>query len=119
MSPFSGVLTPAVDVAPVAVAASGAFTWTWLLIALLGLIGTFGQILLTTSLRFGAVASVVVMDYSAIIWTTLFGWKVFHQLPPASTWLGAPLIVAAGLVIAWREHRLSVARSPVVGAEAG
>jgi NADH-quinone oxidoreductase subunit L len=34
VSPFSGVLTPAVDVAPVAVAASGAFTWTWLLIAL-------------------------------------------------------------------------------------
>ena len=23
------------------------------------------------------------------------------------TWLGAPLIIAAGLVIAWREHRLS------------
>lgn len=98
---------------------SGHTPYQWLLIGLLGLIGTFGQILLTTSLRFGAVASVVVMDYSAIIWTTLFGWKVFNQLPPASTWLGAPLIIAAGLVIAWREHRLSIARSLVVGAEAG
>ena len=34
MSPFSGVLVPAADVAPVAVSASGAFTYTWLLIAL-------------------------------------------------------------------------------------
>jgi NADH-quinone oxidoreductase subunit L len=34
VSPFSGVVTPAVDVAPVAVAASGVFTWTWLLVAL-------------------------------------------------------------------------------------
>ncbi len=91
----------------------------WLLIAGLGLVGTIGQVLLTASLRYGAVASVVVMDYSAIIWTTLFGWEAFGQLPPASTWLGAPLIVAAGLVIAWREHRLAVARAPLLGAEPG
>lgn len=77
----------------------------WLMLLALGAMGTIGQLLLTGALRFGSVASVVVMDYTALIWTTLLGWRFFDQLPPASTWLGAPLIVAAGLVIAWREHR--------------
>ncbi len=47
------------------------------------------------------------MDYSALFWATLYGWWLFDRLPPPSTWLGAPIIIAAGLVIAWREHRLS------------
>jgi drug/metabolite transporter (DMT)-like permease len=47
------------------------------------------------------------MDYSALIWATLYGWVFWDNLPPATTWLGAPLVVAAGLIIAWREHWLS------------
>jgi drug/metabolite transporter (DMT)-like permease len=81
----------------------------WLLLAI-GLTGAVGQLLLTAALRFGKVASVIVMDYSSLFWATLYGWLLFDTLPPTSTWLGAPLIVVAGLVIAWREHRLSRAR---------
>lgn len=79
----------------------------WELLAGIGLFGAAGQLLLTAALRFGKVASVIVMDYSSLFWATLYGWLWFDSLPPASTWLGAPLIVAAGLIIAWREHRLS------------
>ena len=82
-------------------------TTGWLLLLAIGLAGTAGQLLLTAALRFGAIASVIVMDYSALFWATLFGLLFWQVLPPASTWLGAPLIIAAGLVIAWREHRLS------------
>ena len=82
-------------------------TTGWLLLLAIGLAGTAGQLLLTAALRFGAIASVIVMDYSALFWATLYGLLFWQVLPPASTWLGAPLIIAAGLVIAWREHRLS------------
>jgi drug/metabolite transporter (DMT)-like permease len=85
--------------------------YQWSLLAGLGLFGLLGQFLLTAALRYGAVASVIVMDYSSLIWATLLGWWVFERLPPAATWLGAPLIIAAGLVIAWREHRLSIERA--------
>ena len=78
----------------------------WLLLGI-GLAGALGQLLLTAALRFGTVASVIVMDYSGLFWATLYGWLLFAMLPPASTWIGAPLIVAAGLIIAWREHRLA------------
>jgi len=79
----------------------------WLLLLGIGLAGALGQLLLTAALRFGKVASVIVMDYSGLFWATLYGWLLFGMLPPATTWLGAPLIVIAGLVIAWREHRLT------------
>ena len=79
----------------------------WLLLLAIGITGSIGQLLLTAALRFGKVASVIVMDYSALFWATLYGSVWFGTLPPTSTWAGAPLVVAAGLLIAWREHKLS------------
>lgn len=82
----------------------------WGEILVLGLVGTVAQMLLTAALRFGAAASVLVMDYATLVWTTFYGWVIFDQLPPAHTWAGAPLIVAAGMAIALREHRHHQAR---------
>lgn len=81
---------------------------TWAILLGIGILGAIGQILLTAALRFGNVSSVIVMDYSSFGWAMLWGWLVFDHLPPAATWFGAPIIVAAGMVIAWREHRLHV-----------
>jgi drug/metabolite transporter (DMT)-like permease len=78
----------------------------WLILFGIGLSGLIGQIFLTAALRYGSVSSVIVMDYSAFAWATLWGWLVFDHLPPASTWIGAPIVIAAGLIIAWREHLL-------------
>lgn len=84
----------------------------WLLLMGCGLTGLIGQLFLTASLRHGAVASVIVMDYLALIWATLYGWAIWDQLPNTAIWLGAPLIIAAGLLITWREHRLARSLSP-------
>lgn len=81
-------------------------TTGWLLLLAVGLFGTLGQLMLTAALRFGAVASVIVMDYSMLFWATLYGWLIWDAFPPASTWLGVPLVIGAGLVIAWRESIL-------------
>ena len=88
---------------------------TWAMIAAIGLLGLFSQLLMTAALRFGRVSSVIVMDYSQFGWSTLWGWLVFDHLPPATTWLGAPLIIAAGLIIAWREQ---VRAAPPASADA-
>ena len=79
----------------------------WLLLLGMGVAGTWGQVLVTMALRFGKVSSVIVMDYSSIIWATLFGWLLFSTLPALTTWIGAPLVVLAGLIISWREHVLA------------
>lgn len=76
----------------------------WLLLMGLGMLGCAGQLLLTASLRYGQVASVIVMDYSALGWAALYGWAIWGDVPAPSLWLGAPLILAAGLIIVWRER---------------
>lgn len=81
--------------------------YEWGLLVAMGVSGAIGQILLTLALRYGAVSAVIVMDYSGLVWATLYGWLFWNNLPPATTWLGMPLIVAAGLLIAWREHALA------------
>jgi drug/metabolite transporter (DMT)-like permease len=97
--------------------ASAHSAWQWTLLIALGLAGTGGQVLLAASLRHGAVASVIVMDYTTIVWATLYGWAVWDHLPTAATLAGAPLVIAAGAVIAWREHRLSKKPTSVLEAE--
>ena len=81
--------------------------WTWTLLVLIGLTGGVGQIGMTSSLSLAPIAVVVPMDYSGLIWATLFGYFLFHVLPTGWTWVGAPIIVVSGMYIVWREHRLS------------
>lgn len=76
----------------------------WACLAGVGLLGGCAQIAMTLSLKLGPVTIVVPMDYSSLLWATLFGWLVFDALPPSATWFGAPIIIASGLYIVWREH---------------
>ena len=78
----------------------------WALLVGIGLIGGAGQLAMTASFRFAPVSAVVSMDYTALIWGTLFGWLLFAVLPMSTTWLGAAIIIASGLYIAQREHRM-------------
>jgi drug/metabolite transporter (DMT)-like permease len=82
-------------------------------IAGLSLAGGIAQLALTGSLRLAPVALVMPMDYSALLWASLLGWLLFQQLPSHWTWLGAPIVIAAGLVILWREQRLRITRNAV------
>lgn len=82
---------------------------TWMIIIAMALCGALGQILLTSSLRFGSAGVILLMDYTSLLWATYYGATVFDRNPPASLWLGAPLIIGAGLLIAWRERQLASA----------
>ncbi len=86
---------------------SGHDMQTWLVIFAMAAFGALGQILLTTSLRFGSAAVIIVMDYTALLWATVYGAVIFATPPSAMLWIGAPLIIAAGLLITWRERRLA------------
>ena len=88
----------------------------WLLLVGLGFSGAVVQLSLTGALRLAPVAVVIPMDYSALLWSIACGWWFFGTLPADTTWVGAPLIVASGLFIAWREHRRHIDRPKEVAA---
>lgn len=80
---------------------------TWGIIIAMALCGAAAQMLLTSSLRFGSAGVILLMDYTALLWATYYGATIFGQTAPASLWLGAPLIIGAGLLIAYRERLLA------------
>ena len=56
------------------------------------------------SLQLADASVVAPYQYSLILWSVLFGWQVFNEVPDAYTMIGAAIIVAAGLYIFWRER---------------
>ena len=74
------------------------------------------QFCVIRSLKLASASVVVPYQYTLIIWSVVFGWQMFGELPDAYTIGGAVIIVAAGLYIFWRER--TVARqTPAVPAE--
>ncbi|QUL36438.1 DMT family transporter [Erythrobacter sp. JK5] len=84
---------------------------TWLIVLAMALCGALAQILLTTSLRFGSAGVILLMDYTSLLWATWYGATVFGRAAPPTLWLGAPLIIGAGLLIAYRERVLARERN--------
>jgi len=82
---------------------------TWAIIVAMALCGALAQILLTSSLRFGSAGVILLIDYTSLLWATWYGYSIFDHAPSTTLWLGAPLIVGAGLIIAWRERTLAKA----------
>ena len=80
---------------------------TWMILAGMALAGGLAQLTLTASLRLAPVALVMPMDYTSLLWAALLGAWLFAQVPTPGTWIGAPIVIASGLVIVWREHRLA------------
>ena len=78
----------------------------WMLICLAGLFGVFGQLLMTFSYRYAEASTIAPLDYTNLIMAVILGYAFFDEVPSLSIWIGAPLVVAAGLVILWREYRL-------------
>ncbi len=77
---------------------------TYGLLLALGALGAIGQLGMTSSLRFAPVSTVVAVDYSGLIWSTLLGLWLWNVWPTSAALYGAPIIIFSGLYIAWREH---------------
>lgn len=83
-----------------------------LFVAVGGLAGGIGQLLMTASLR-APVSVVTPFDYLQIVAATAYGWLIFSDVPTINTIMGAALIAASGIYTAWREHRRRVRQTAV------
>jgi drug/metabolite transporter (DMT)-like permease len=87
----------------------------WFFIGLSALFGVFGQLLMTTSYRYAEASTLAPLDYTNLLLAVALGYYFFAEVPHWSMWIGAPLVIAAGLIILWREYRRYAAvPAPVV-----
>ena len=85
------------------------FTFGILLLA--GLLGGFGQIFLTTAYKYSEASMVAPFEYISILFAIVLGYFVFGELPTLTVLVGSLVVISAGILIIWREHRLGVERT--------
>ena len=75
-----------------------------------GICGGIAQIFMTESYRHADMSTVAPFEYTSLILAIAVGYFVFGDLPTIYTIVGGSIIVFAGLLIIWREHRLGLER---------
>lgn len=84
---------------------------TLAMLIMTGLLGGLGQILLTSSYRFADASVIAPFDYASMILAVLIGWTVFGEMPTLTVLGGASVVILAGILIIWREHKLGLERT--------
>ncbi len=89
-------------------------TQDWLLLMSMGLLGGFAVLGLISAYRLARPASLSPYEYFGIPFAFILGWIFFDEAPFEKLIPGVFLIVAGGMLIAWRERRKHIDTPPVV-----
>ena len=74
----------------------------------IGMLGMLGQYLIITAYRAAPAAFVAPFQYSQMLWAIFYGYLWFGETPEVYVYIGASVIILAGLLIVWRESASGV-----------
>jgi drug/metabolite transporter (DMT)-like permease len=89
-------------------------TGDWLLLLAMGFVGGFAVLGLISAYRLARPASLSPYEYFGIPFAFILGWIFFDEAPFEKLVPGVFLIVAGGMLIAWRERRKQIDPVPVI-----
>lgn len=75
-----------------------------------GILGGFGQILLTSAYREADASLIAPFEYTSMLLALIVGYVVFKEVPTWPMLGGASLVIAAGVLIILRERQLGLQR---------
>lgn len=84
------------------------------LLAVAGLLGTVGHLLLILALGLAPTSTLMPFFYLQIAWAAAIGWLVFGHVPDAWAWAGMAVVAACGAPSAWLN--VSAGRRAAAGA---
>ncbi len=76
-----------------------------------GIFGGIGQITMTQSFRHADASLIAPFDYTSMIWALIVSLLVFNTWPSGIMLIGTAIVIAAGLFVIYREHRLGIRRN--------
>ncbi len=77
----------------------------WAVMLLMGASGAFGHWLMILAHQRAPASAMAPFGYTQLLWMIIIGWLVFGDTPPGATLLGAGIVIACGVFLAWRERR--------------
>ena len=84
---------------------------TWLLVMLMGFLGSFAHLMFTHSLKMSDVTIVMPFDFARLPFIIVLAWIVFDQAVDQWTIVGAGIVFSSGIYIARREAKLNKQRA--------
>ena len=84
------------------------------LLALMSVLGFAALNCLIMAYKTGEAAVVAPMQYSQILWASLYGYLLFNETLDVATIVGVMVIIASGIYIIWRESRANISRNTPV-----
>ena len=81
-------------------------TYDFILLILIGLLGSVANLLLTQSYKLAEVTLTTPLKYLSLVFAIIFGFYFFKEIPTIYTLSGAGLIVASSAIIFFRESEL-------------
>ncbi len=78
----------------------------WLWLSLLGTLATIGHLCMVQGLKLTDAMTIFPLDFTRLIWASLFGLFIFSEWPDVWTFVGAGIIVISGTFMLYREHRI-------------
>lgn len=95
------------------------FTWVTptladtALLGLLGIVAMAAHVLVNRSLKLADASTLAPLQYTLLFWAVIFGFVFFGDVPGVPVYVGAALIVAAGIFIVLRERALKIDRASI------
>ena len=94
--------------------------WVWptaadaLILFANGFLAAFGMLLFVNAYKFAESNFVAPFEYSSMIWALGYGLVIFGDFPDAYTGIGGAIVVAAGILMIWRDRQFdrTVVQSP-------
>ena len=74
---------------------------------LIGILATGVGYCLSQAYRSAPAATVAPFEYVLLPMSIMWGWVIFADWPGLPVWFGSAIIIAAGLYMIWREHKLT------------
>jgi len=101
---FTNVI-PALILLPITFGLFGTPNWSDLpVFALFGFMGFAVWYLMTLAYARAPAQQLAPLEYTALIWSGLFGAIFFREFPGWQTWAGAAIIIVACLIVAFESH---------------
>ncbi len=77
----------------------------FLLLLAVGCIGSLAQLALFEGMRHATASVMATVEYSALVWAFLLGFAIWGDIPRTGVFLGAALILCAGVLLVATERR--------------
>jgi drug/metabolite transporter (DMT)-like permease len=75
-----------------------------------GFAGGIAQIIMTASYRFADMSVIAPFEYTSLLLGLVVGYLVFGDIPTVAMLVGAAIVIASGIFVILREHRLGLDR---------